>query len=164
MVEGEGFEPSKHEAADLQSAGFDRSPTPPEYQAIMLGAILLLQAYYVNLNWGYIIIYISNDALKLNKKIISEKFEKSFSFKVPEIHISQITESTNEDAKQELSRPSKKRLLYSSFRTTNCWKRAKWKALGESKRENIYLSIAWNSSKSFCTSRLKLGNWYRRRK
>ena len=27
MVEGEGFEPSKHEAADLQSAGFDRSPT-----------------------------------------------------------------------------------------------------------------------------------------
>ena len=25
MVEGEGFEPSKHEAADLQSAGFDRS-------------------------------------------------------------------------------------------------------------------------------------------
>ena len=28
MVEGEGFEPSKHEAADLQSAGFDRSPTP----------------------------------------------------------------------------------------------------------------------------------------
>ena len=29
MVEGEGFEPSKHEAADLQSAGFARSPTPP---------------------------------------------------------------------------------------------------------------------------------------
>ena len=29
MVEGEGFEPSKHEAADLQSAGFDRSPIPP---------------------------------------------------------------------------------------------------------------------------------------
>ena len=54
-MEGEGFEPSKHEAADLQSAGFDRSPTPPECQAIMLGAILLLQAYYVNLNWGYII-------------------------------------------------------------------------------------------------------------
>ena len=64
MVEGEGFEPSKHEAADLQSAGFDRSPTPPEYQAIMLGAILLLQAYYVNLNWGYIISYISNDAFE----------------------------------------------------------------------------------------------------
>ena len=33
MVEGEGFEPSKHEAADLQSAGFDRSPTPPKYNA-----------------------------------------------------------------------------------------------------------------------------------
>jgi hypothetical protein len=31
MVEGEGFEPSKHEAADLQSAGFDRSPTPPRW-------------------------------------------------------------------------------------------------------------------------------------
>tara|TARA_B100001750_G_C15019797_1_gene356385 strand:- start:287 stop:400 length:114 start_codon:yes stop_codon:yes gene_type:complete len=30
VVEGAGFEPAKHEAADLQSAGFDRSPTPPE--------------------------------------------------------------------------------------------------------------------------------------
>ncbi|GEM_PF-2536342 len=30
MVEGEGFEPSKHEATDLQSVGFDRSPTPPQ--------------------------------------------------------------------------------------------------------------------------------------
>ena len=29
VVEWEGFEPSKHEAADLQSAAFDRSPTPP---------------------------------------------------------------------------------------------------------------------------------------
>ena len=34
MVEGEGFEPSKHEAADLQSAGFDRSPTPPISQKL----------------------------------------------------------------------------------------------------------------------------------
>src|SRR5213078_3455068 len=29
MVEGEGFEPSKAEPADLQSAPFDRSGTPP---------------------------------------------------------------------------------------------------------------------------------------
>ena len=29
MVEGEGFEPSKPKAGDLQSRGFDRSPTPP---------------------------------------------------------------------------------------------------------------------------------------
>ena len=29
MVEGEGFEPSKHEAADLQSAGINHSPTSP---------------------------------------------------------------------------------------------------------------------------------------
>ncbi len=28
-VEGEGFEPSKAEPADLQSAPFDRSGTPP---------------------------------------------------------------------------------------------------------------------------------------
>ena len=32
MVAGEGFEPSKQEAADLQSAGFDCSPTPPLYK------------------------------------------------------------------------------------------------------------------------------------
>ncbi len=29
MVEGEGFEPSKAEPADLQSDPFDRSGTPP---------------------------------------------------------------------------------------------------------------------------------------
>ncbi len=29
MVEGEGFEPSKAEPADLQSAPFGRSGTPP---------------------------------------------------------------------------------------------------------------------------------------
>ncbi len=29
MVEGEGFEPSKAKPADLQSAPFDRSGTPP---------------------------------------------------------------------------------------------------------------------------------------
>ena len=48
VVEGEGFEPSKHEAADLQSAGVDRSPTPP-YRITKQRAILLLLAYYVNL-------------------------------------------------------------------------------------------------------------------
>ena len=30
MVEGEGFEPSKSEPTDLQSAPFDRSGTPPK--------------------------------------------------------------------------------------------------------------------------------------
>ena len=30
LVEGEGFEPSKAEPADLQSAPFDRSGIPPE--------------------------------------------------------------------------------------------------------------------------------------
>lgn len=29
MVEGEGFEPSKHAATDLQSVPFDRSGIPP---------------------------------------------------------------------------------------------------------------------------------------
>ena len=33
LVEGEGFEPSKAEPADLQSAPFDRSGTPPEFLA-----------------------------------------------------------------------------------------------------------------------------------
>lgn len=33
MVEGEGFEPSKAEPADLQSAPFDRSGTPPKTKA-----------------------------------------------------------------------------------------------------------------------------------
>ena len=33
VVEGEGFEPSKAEPADLQSAPFDRSGTPPKFRA-----------------------------------------------------------------------------------------------------------------------------------
>ena len=36
MVEGEGFEPSKTESADLQSAPFDRSGTPPRCQQFEL--------------------------------------------------------------------------------------------------------------------------------
>ena len=52
MVEGEGFEPSKHEAADLQSAGFDRSPTPP-------GLICYYQLRNLLVN-TYIILYIWN--------------------------------------------------------------------------------------------------------
>jgi hypothetical protein len=35
LVEGEGFEPSKAEPADLQSAPFDRSGTPPSKRAIL---------------------------------------------------------------------------------------------------------------------------------
>ena len=35
MVEGEGFEPSKAEPADLQSAPFDRSGTPPTKPVIV---------------------------------------------------------------------------------------------------------------------------------
>ncbi len=36
MVEGEGFEPSKAEPADLQSAPFDRSGIPPHWRGIIL--------------------------------------------------------------------------------------------------------------------------------
>ncbi len=41
LVEGEGFEPSKAEPADLQSAPFDRSGTPPE--SLTKPAIILSQ-------------------------------------------------------------------------------------------------------------------------
>ena len=36
MVEGDGFEPSKAEPADLQSAPFGHSGTPPNFYAISL--------------------------------------------------------------------------------------------------------------------------------
>jgi hypothetical protein len=38
LVEGEGFEPSKTESADLQSAPFGRSGTPPDYLFPLIGA------------------------------------------------------------------------------------------------------------------------------
>ena len=34
MVVGDGFEPSKHSAADLQSAPFGRSGIPPRHEVI----------------------------------------------------------------------------------------------------------------------------------
>ena len=34
MVVGEGFEPSKSETADLQSAPFGRSGTPPDFSSL----------------------------------------------------------------------------------------------------------------------------------
>ncbi len=36
LVEGEGFEPSKAEPTDLQSAPFDRSGTPPKFELRIL--------------------------------------------------------------------------------------------------------------------------------
>ncbi len=44
MVEGEGFEPSKAEPADLQSAPFGRSGTPP----LMIGLLRKNGADYRN--------------------------------------------------------------------------------------------------------------------
>ena len=38
MVEGEGFEPSKAEPTDLQSAPFDRSGTPPKRSRVFCGS------------------------------------------------------------------------------------------------------------------------------
>ncbi len=41
MVVGEGFEPSKSVTADLQSAPFGRSGTPPRGNAFLLACFLL---------------------------------------------------------------------------------------------------------------------------
>ena len=42
MVEGEGFEPSKAEPADLQSDPFDRSGTPPLLAARLRTCLLYI--------------------------------------------------------------------------------------------------------------------------
>ena len=44
VVEGEGFEPSKAEPTDLQSAPFDRSGTPPKFES----RILMVKSRVVN--------------------------------------------------------------------------------------------------------------------
>lgn len=53
MVEGGGFEPPKDEPADLQSAPFDRSGTPPKFDLIgdpvVEGVIVNEVITYVNL-------------------------------------------------------------------------------------------------------------------
>ena len=45
MVEGEGFEPSKAEPTDLQSAPFDRSGTPPKTELCILLFVGVLVNY-----------------------------------------------------------------------------------------------------------------------
>ncbi len=45
MVEGEGFEPSKAEPADLQSAPVDRLGTPPEILMMVPTAGIELATY-----------------------------------------------------------------------------------------------------------------------
>ena len=47
VVEGEGFEPSKAEPTDLQSAPFDRSGTPPKFKTS------ILTARGGNVNWRF---------------------------------------------------------------------------------------------------------------
>jgi hypothetical protein len=49
LVEGEGFEPSKAEPADLQSAPFGRSGTPPKIKQ----SILLHLPCNVKVDWSY---------------------------------------------------------------------------------------------------------------
>ncbi len=52
MVVGEGFEPSKSMTADLQSAPFGRSGTPPRNSWILLLILTtyILTAYFSTLN------------------------------------------------------------------------------------------------------------------
>ena len=73
MVEGAGFEPAKHEAADLQSAGFDRSPTPPRLQKLGNSACAQLPC---QLKLNYLLFF----AYKRSKKIdLLSKKEVSYS-------------------------------------------------------------------------------------
>ena len=43
LVQGVGFEPTKHKAADLQSAGFDRSPIPAQPSILTQWAFQLIR-------------------------------------------------------------------------------------------------------------------------
>ena len=46
MVEGEGFEPSKAEPTDLQSAPFDRSGIPPKENASLLATQISVKIFF----------------------------------------------------------------------------------------------------------------------
>ena len=50
MVVREGFEPSKPKATDLQSVGFDHSPTSPVEKYYCSGQALVLRLTHDNLN------------------------------------------------------------------------------------------------------------------
>src|ERR1700730_15771088 len=50
LVEGEGFEPSKAEPTDLQSAPFDRSGTPPTKPHILAISVPVCQTAHFSIN------------------------------------------------------------------------------------------------------------------
>ena len=109
------------EAADLQSAGFDRSPTPP-----YLSLILLLQMKDVNQK-------------KLNKKIIKSFFKDS-SFSNTKVIIFKELDSTNQYL-MDLEIQNTDRLICAAEKQYKGRGRGNktWESPNE---ENIYLSIS----------------------
>ena len=55
MVEGDGFEPSNSERADLQSAAFSHFATPPWVTARIITIALLLYNIFTNMATHYFI-------------------------------------------------------------------------------------------------------------
>ena len=77
MVEGDGFGPSKAEPADLQSAPFSHSGTPPKVWAHYKGGLIWLQVFFdIFSEFSYLfhnsLIYCNNSFIK-NFRIAEEK-------------------------------------------------------------------------------------------
>ena len=145
MVEGEGFEPSKHEAADLQSAGFDRSPTPPinygkKTASNSVTASLLCQLKFRKFKY----LQMKKTFFSLNDKRILEMLEENLYENPLKILITDTTASTNEDAKVHIvNQPGDITAHLSDQQTAGKGRNGKkWVS---PKGKNIYLSIGWKS-------------------
>ena len=150
MVEGEGFEPSKHEAADLQSAGFDRSPTPPinygqktARNSLTAGLLcqLKLKKYHDFQDMKQIFPSLDKDKILnfLSKKLLDCH---------PDLLVSELTGSTNDDAKDFLVK-QENNLSFHITEQQVTGKGRNGKKWVSPKGRNIYLSIGWKSNLNY---------------
>ena len=145
-MEGAGFEPAKHEAADLQSAGFDRSPTPPSIKksgqfccpentlSTKLKRFVMLLARMSKKNQNLVKHEITKVLSKINKESLIE------------IILLERIQSTNDEAKKRLNKLQKTDDCLAVFAEQQDSGRGrdgkKWQSPS---KVNIYLSFSWAS-------------------
>ena len=145
MVEGAGFEPAKHEAADLQSAGFDRSPTPPKNSGQFSNRSNFLSTLFnsfVNLN-----LKMNTKLQHLDQEFILKSISLENSYKLLDIKVLQSTKSTNDDAKDIFPEITRNGFCYCFIAEEQTSGRGtKGKKWLSPYGKNIYLSLAWKES------------------
>ena len=148
MVEGAGFEPAKHEAADLQSAGFDRSPTPPRLQKLGNSACAQLPC---QLKLNYLLFFTYKRSKKidlLSKKVIEKSLNSKEKETLEKLILLETVGSTNDEAKKLIETIEKNKAVAVFSEEQTIGRGTKGRSWVSPYGENIYFSLGWKSSLS----------------